>query len=94
MNTYLVESKSYFYDGHGEGELGGTTYKTLSTDVEYDPNLVYDDDGNIFDENHPRWAEDGYNCEATKRKYKKITEWEARKFHATISDYNAFEKLF
>ncbi len=95
---YLVKETTYFYDGHGEAEFGGTEI-SVSSDSSYDSldeSLTYDEYDEVLEDGHDDnfSAEDGYNRESTEIRFKKITDEEAVKYRKLISDYKSLIRMF
>lgn len=89
----LIESREYFYDGHGVPALGevklsvthiSDVYKDLDFSKTYNEDLEILEDG--YDEE--KYAEDGYHCRTVELNLKKITENEYNEYSKIISDYD------
>lgn len=89
----LIRMDELFYDGHGEAELGSTTYKIVNiSDVEdMREGALYVNDEEVSDDydedDCDLSAEDGYHCTADHQVMKFITEEEAKVYQKIIDDY-------
>lgn len=94
MKKYvLIKIDSTFYDGHGDGDDGGTILNVEHTDKYNMLNFsnVFTDNGFTEieeDDDDDMSCEDGYNLQVKYYTYKEITEDEFHKFKQIIDDYN------
>lgn len=89
---YLVIENTYFYDGHGDVDLGPIR-KFISDDDKYkdlNENKFYDKDLQLLEDDYDEHykSEDGYNLTCTEVQVKKISNEEAERLEHIIREYN------
>lgn len=98
MKYVLVKIEKEFYDGHGEPDCGGVTFKVEHTDEynELDFSKAYTKSWQGWedaDEMGEQISEDGYNCEVEIYSFKQLTDIEYNEYQKIISGYNGLKNI-
>ena len=99
MKKYiLIYTTQLFYDSHGESDFGGITYKVEYSEkynnLVIDPQICYNEELEIDNDEKEYYSEDGYNCEKIHNYFKELTEEEYNLYSKIIKDYENLNKLF
>jgi hypothetical protein len=85
--NYLVSKTTYFVDGHGEWDAGGSELFVVEGECEFKDGQSYCC-GDLVDEDDDIRSEDGYTTEVEVYSVKAITEKEYIEMKKIIEDYN------